>query len=255
MLIDSHCHLDFPVFDTDRDAVLAECRTRSIQHIIVPAVMATDWQRQLKICKAHSQLHPALGMHPMFMTAHKPEHIAALDTAVIQHSPIAIGEIGLDHYLPEHDKIAQLKLFTAQLQIAQKYQLPVLLHIRKAHDVAIAALRQTPVVGGIVHAFNASAQQAAHYQKLNFLFGIGGAINHPRATRLRQLVTQLPLSSLVLETDAPDMPLANNTGRNSPIYLSDIATCLAKLRNVPVAEIIHATTTNFSQLFPDVITA
>ncbi|MDB2705596.1 TatD family hydrolase, partial [Pseudomonadota bacterium] len=183
-LIDSHCHLDFTIFDTDRDHVISRCNDLDVKSIIIPAVTASSWQRLLSVCAQSEILHPALGLHPMFMQQHKPEHIDELKDAVKQHKHtlVAIGEIGLDFYLPDHDKQAQTELFIEQLKVAQDTELPVLLHVRKAHDQALSCLKKYPVSGGIVHAFNGSIQQAEHYQKLGFLFGVGGAITHSNAT-------------------------------------------------------------------------
>ena len=245
-LIDSHCHLDFEQFDTVRDKVLARCQALGVKDIIVPAVTAESWPRLLDVCQPSPMLHSALGLHPMFMSQHKAEHIDQLHQFIKQHNPIAIGEIGLDFYLPEHDKQAQIDLFTAQLKLAQQAKLPVLLHVRKAHDQTISLLKKTPVIGGIIHAFNGSLQQAKQYQQLGFVFGVGGAITHPKATRLRKLVSELPLSSLVLETDAPDMPVfgqkeqAASTPENIPIILD----ALIKLRPENKETIASATTEN-----------
>ena len=251
-LIDSHCHFDFNVFDSDRSEILAQCQAAGIQKIIIPGVTESTWDRLITTCQQSAMLHPALGLHPMFMSEHQAQDIKKLEQAVISHQPIAIGEIGLDYYLPNHNKEVQKELFKQQLNIAQAHHLPVLLHVRKAHDDTLRLLRETPVTGGIVHAFNGSRQQADNYIKLDFLFGIGGAITHPRATKLRQLVKDLPLSSLALETDAPDMPLYGHTGRNSPVYLPAILACLATLRHQPQEAIAQATTENIQHLFPTI---
>lgn len=244
-LIDSHCHLDFEQFDTVRDKVLARCQALEVKDIIVPAVTAESWPRLLDICQISPMLHPALGLHPMFMSKHKAEHIDQLSEQIKQHNPIAIGEIGLDFYLLDHDKQAQTALFKAQLNLAQQTDLPVLLHVRKAHDQTISLLKETPVSGGIVHAFNGSLQQAEQYQHLGFAFGVGGTITHPKATRLRKLISELPLSNLVLETDAPDMPVFGqkeqaNTPENIPIILD----ALTELRPENKETIATATTEN-----------
>jgi len=246
-LIDSHCHLDFSLFDRDRDQVISRCNDLGVKAIIIPAVTVSGWPRLLSVCAQSKILHPALGLHPMFMEKHKPEHIDELKHSAKQHKHtlVAIGEIGLDFYLPDHDKQAQTDLFTKQLKIAQDTELPVLLHVRKAHDQTISCLKKHPVSGGIVHAFNGSIQQADQYQKLGFLFGVGGAITHPNATRLRSLMAQLPLSSLVLETDSPDMPIANMIGtRNSPENIPTILATLAELRSETAEEIALITTQN-----------
>jgi len=244
-LIDSHCHLDFEQFDIDRDNVLAHCEILGIKTIIIPGVTADNWNRLLDLCEQSPLLLPALGLHPMFMDYHHPEHLIQLRELIKQYNIVAIGEIGLDFYLAGYDKNAQIDLFTEQLKIAQHAQLPVLLHIRKAHDQTISLLKKHPVVGGIVHAFSGSRQQAAHYQKLGFLFGVGGAITHPRATRLRKLIGELPLSHLVLETDSPDMPLSGmQDQRNTPENIPLILDVLTQIRPESREDILSVTTSN-----------
>jgi len=219
-LIDSHCHLDFQDFDLDRKKILFNCNQSDVNDIIVPGVTAKAWDNLIAVCQQFDMLHPALGLHPLFIAEHRPEHIQRLKKAITTHKITAIGEIGLDFYLPDHNKQEQIDLFTEQLKLAQDAQLPVLLHVRKAHDKTISLLKGHPVKGGIVHAFNGRQQQAEQYQKLGFYFGVGGAITHPRATRLRALIKALPLSSLVLETDSPDMPLVTRKHYRNSRYFS-----------------------------------
>ena len=243
-LIDSHCHLDFKQFDLDREQILSSCQQLGIQDIIVPGVTADSWNTLLSVCEPSTMLHPALGLHPMFMQAHQAEQLITLHTLITKHPVIAIGEIGLDFYVTDHDKAAQIKLFSEQLKIAQHAKLPVLLHVRKAHDQTIKLLRQFPVTGGIVHAFSGSLQQAKQYHQLGFLLGVGGAMTHERATRLRAMVSQLPLSSIALETDAPDMPLHQDQPRNTPENIAVILDSLTEIRPESKNEIAIATTEN-----------
>jgi TatD DNase family protein len=248
-LIDSHCHLDFEAFDRDRNNILLHCQELDVKDIVIPGVTANTWQRLLTLCQSSTVLHPALGLHPMFMDEHRPEHLRQLAEYITDNHIVAIGEIGLDFYIPSHNKEAQTELFTEQLKIAQTAKLPVLLHVRKAHDQTIHLLKQYPVSGGIIHAFNGSLQHAEHYQQLGFVLGVGGAITHHRATRLRSLFSTLPLSSIVLETDAPDMPLSEMQGqRNSPENIPKILACLADIRNESYRELALATTHNSRQV-------
>jgi len=244
-LIDSHCHLDFKQFDLTRKEILANCLQLGINDIVVPAVTASSWQKLLSVCETSPTLHPALGLHPMFMEDHLPEHISKLHELISKHHTIAIGEIGLDFYLKNHNKDAQITLFTQQLKIAQNAKLPVLLHIRKAHDQTISLLKKYSVTGGIVHAFSGSLEQAKQYQKLGFLLGVGGAMTHPKATRLRKMIAQLPLSSIALETDAPDMPLhLMKQQHNTPENITVILDAVTALRTESKDEIARATTEN-----------
>lgn len=249
-LIDSHCHLDFDNFDTDREAVLSHCEGLGITDIIVPGVDHKSWPKLIEICAQSPMLHLALGLHPMFMHSHQADDIEALEWALNDYQPIAVGEIGLDYYLHGHDKAAQADLFEAQIQLAEKFELPVILHVRKAHDAVLKVLRKHTLKGGIVHAFNGSLQQAEHYQKLGFLFGVGGAVTYPRAQKLQALFRDLPLDAIVLETDAPDMPLVGHQGeRNSPEMIPTILAKLADIRSETESQLAAATTDNCKQLF------
>lgn len=244
-LIDSHCHLDFSEFDTDRKSILSHCEQLGVKKIVVPGVMASSWNRLFTVCQQSDMLYPALGLHPMFMSEHQNKDLKELTENIAIHKPVAIGEIGLDFYIPEHDKAGQILLFEQQLTIAKESGLPVILHVRKAHDQTLLLLKKHTVIGGIVHAFSGSEQQAQHYIKLGFLFGVGGAITHKRATRLRKLFSTLPLSSLVLETDAPDMPLSNmSEQRNTPENIPTILDSLVEIRSESKKEIAEITTAN-----------
>ena len=248
-LIDSHCHLDFADFDVDRDAILQHCLQLGIKKIVVPGTTVANWPRQIALCQHSPQLALALGCHPMFMSEHPADAIQQLDQAIQQYKPVALGEIGLDFYLPDFNSKQQLSLFEAQLDLAVKNALPVILHVRKAHDDVLKLLRKKALPGGIVHAFSGSAQQAEHYRHLNFLLGIGGALTYPRAQRLQRLFTELPLSQIVLETDAPDMPLYGYQGqRNSPENIPIILEKLSQLRGETVEHIAEVTTINCRQL-------
>ncbi|MDT8370812.1 MAG: TatD family hydrolase [Gammaproteobacteria bacterium] len=249
-LIDSHCHLDFEQFDLDRWQILKRCQQLGISHIVIPGVTAKQWSRMFELCDHNDMLHPGLGLHPMFMQQHQADDLKTLELYLSQKNVVAIGEIGLDFYSKDHDKDAQIKLVTAQLKLAQQADLPVILHVRKAHDQMIALLKQYPVKGGIVHAFSGSEQQARNYIKQGMLFGIGGAYSYKWATRLHNLIKQLPLSSIVLETDAPDMPLEGKQGqRNSPESIAVIANIVADLRQQSVKDIARITTENCKRIF------
>ncbi len=253
-LIDSHCHLDFPAFDHDRAKVLQRCRELGIGQIIIPGVVAQHWGRIIQLCRSshgHTpQLYPALGMHPLFMDQHHDNDLAQLSTMIESDRPVAIGEIGLDFYHKESDRPGQQRLFEQQLMIAREANLPAILHIRKAHDQALTTLKQLRPPGGIVHAFSGSLQQATQYIGLGFKLGFGGMLTYERSTRLRALAQALPLESIVLETDAPDMTVAAHRGeRNSPEYLPDCLNALAELRGEPAHLIANQTSHNVQRLF------
>ncbi|HEC18378.1 MAG TPA: TatD family deoxyribonuclease [Gammaproteobacteria bacterium] len=244
-LIDTHAHLDLPVFDEDRAAILAHCQKLGITRIVVPGIQTGSWPRLREVCAAHPGLYPAYGLHPVYLAQHGADDVTSLASTILQHRPIAVGEIGLDFYLPELDRQRQQALFDAQLAVAAEARLPVLLHVRKAHDAVLHALRKTPVAGGICHAFNGSLQQAEQYLALGFKLGFGGMLTYERARRLHRLAQQLPLEAMVLETDAPDMTVASHHGeRNSPEYLPECLQALATLRDEDPAVVAAQTTAN-----------
>ena len=256
-LFDSHCHLDFPAFDHDREEILATCRQQHINNICIPATQHSHWGRVITLA-AHSsdpKCHTALGLHPYFIDEHQKSHLEVLSGACCQkgHKPVAIGEIGLDFSSPTllASKDRQEYFFHEQLNIAKQNDLPVILHSRKAHDIILKALRQYKLPrGGIIHAFSGSEQQAMQYISLGFKLGFGGIITYERANKTRQLAANLPLSCIVLETDSPDMPLSGFQGeRNSPTQLNKVLATFAALRPEPVAEIGISTTNNTKVIF------
>lgn len=244
-LIDTHCHLDDIQFEPDREQVLARCAREGIRRIVVPGVEAAGWDNLINLCHSHAGLYPALGMHPMYLDCHRPEHLDQLLQQVEEYRPVAIGEIGLDFYIDGPDEENQEELFYSQLDIARQTQLPVLIHCRKAHDRILKALREKQVCGGIAHAFNGSQQQAHQYIDLDFKLGFGGTLTYARSSKLRKLAASLPLDAIVLETDAPDMTVASHRGeRNSPEYLPECLAALADIRDDDPAFLAWQTTAN-----------
>jgi len=249
-IIDTHCHLDVPEFDADRDRVLSNARRNGVSAIVIPGIHAPGWPGLLELCARHGDLHPALGLHPIYLAQHRDRDLEDLEQRLAQERPVAVGEIGLDYLARELDRDYQQRLFEAQLRLARDAHLPVLLHVRKAHDQVLATLKRIRVVGGIAHAFNGSLQQAERYIGLGFRLGFGGMLTYERSTRLRALARQLPLSALVLETDAPDMTVAAHQGeRNSPEYLPDCLLALAQVRHEPPERVAAQTTANARELF------
>ncbi|MBZ0106979.1 MAG: TatD family hydrolase [Sulfuricella denitrificans] len=245
MLIDTHCHLDAAEFDPDRDLVAGAARAGGVGVQIVPAVERANFAAVLDCCKHYPGCYPALGIHPMYVDRAQVADLDVLRAMVSSEKPVAIGEIGLDFFVPEYDLVAQEFYFVEQLKIARDSGLPVLLHIRRAQDHVLKYLRRIRVSGGIAHAFNGSRQQADEFIRLGFRLGFGGAMTYPRATRLRELAATLPLEAIVLETDAPDMaPAWVGKGRNSPGNLPQIAQGLAELRGITVEEVARATSIN-----------
>jgi len=244
-LIDTHCHLDVAEFDADRDQVLARSRARGVRRLVIPAVDAAHWRSLLDLCRREPGLYPALGLHPVYLEQHRREDIQALETALAEQRPVAVGEIGLDYFVDGLDRERQQRLFEAQLAAARTAGLPVILHVRKAHDQVLAALRRIRVAGGIAHAFNGSPQQAQQYLDMGFRLGFGGTLTYERSSKIRALAARLPLEAIVLETDAPDMAVAAHRGeRNSPEYLPDCLQALAEVRAQDPALLAEQTTRN-----------
>lgn len=244
-LVDTHCHIDVPEFDADRDRVLANCQGLGIGKIVVPAIAADSWDRLMGICASSPLLYPALGLHPVLLDHHRPEHVQDLEAAIEKYRPVAVGEIGLDFHLRELDRAAQFTFFERQLDVAQAYGLPVLLHVRKAHDQVLGLLKKRQLVGGICHAFNGSLQQAQQYLALGFKLGFGGMLTYEHSRHLRLLAKELPLEAMVLESDAPDMAGALHRGeRNSPEYLPESLAVLAEVREEDAETIAAQTTAN-----------
>lgn len=248
-ITDTHCHLDVSDFDPDRDDVLDRCRAAGISKIIIPAIEAKTWPGLIKLCQSNTGLYPALGLHPVFINKHQPDDINKLEELVAQTSPVAIGEIGLDFYIKELDQQKQLALFEQQLLVAKKHHLPVILHVRKAHDQVLQLLTKIKVQGGFCHAFNGSLQQAEKYLALGFKLGFGGTLTYKNSSKIHTLAKELPLEAIVLETDAPDMVVESHRGeRNSPVYILDSLSALAKIRNQDVDVIAEQTSQNANEI-------
>jgi len=249
MWIDTHCHLDAAEFDADRDAVRQRARDAGVALCVIPAVERANWATVQALAQRYGDVY-ALGIHPSYVPQAQDDDLQALDEllSASQDDPrlVAVGEIGLDYFVPALCEPAQRekqwRFYTAQLQLARKHGLPVILHVRRSADMLLKGLRQTQVQGGIAHAFNGSLQQAQAFIDLGFVLGFGGAMTFERATQLRHLAATLPLSSIVLETDAPDIPpqwlyrtsqqraLGQAQGRNEPAELPRMAQAMVQLR-------------------------
>ena len=253
MLIDTHCHLDAAEFDADRGAVTTDALKSGVAAIVVPAVARANFNAVIALAKNTPQVRFALGIHPMYVDGANLDDLRVLaDLLAAEPNCVAVGEIGLDFFVTRQNRETQEYFFTEQLKLAQQFDLPVILHVRRAIDDVLKYLRLYKVRGGIAHAFNGSAQQAEALIKLGFKLGFGGAMTYPRALKIRALAASLPLEAIVLETDAPDIPPAwlGNQGRNSPFELVKIAETLAQLRGVNVSQIIEITGKNAHTILP-----
>ncbi|MFQ3246164.1 MAG: TatD DNase family protein [Arenicella sp.] len=245
-MIDTHCHLDFQEFDHDRDAVLQRCADNGVNRVVVPAVSAASFMRTIEVCSCYPSLELALGLHPIFIEQHQPQHLVELDQLISQHGPVAVGEIGLDFFekrlISENLKEKQIAFFAKQLIIAKLHDLPLIIHNRKAHDECLQLLAAQPLRGGIIHAFNGNVQQAEKYIALGFVLGFGGMLTFDRSRKLRTLAKQIPLHAIVLETDAPDMTVSQHQGqRNSPEYLHYVQQALAEIKGCSIETVAETT--------------
>ncbi|MEK7810683.1 MAG: TatD family hydrolase [Pseudomonadota bacterium] len=254
---DTHCHLDAVEFDGTQADLVRDAQAAGVSRIVVPSVARGNFDIVRNLCVQYPNCAPAYGIHPMYTNAATPNDLDVLRDYLEQHPPIAVGEIGLDFFIKEHDRDTQEFFFVRQLELARDFNLPVLLHIRHAQDSVLKQLRQHKVRGGIAHAFNGSRQQAEEFLKLGFKLGFGGAMTYPRATRIRELAASLPLDSIVLETDAPDIPpdFLPRGQPNKPEYLPRIAQTLATLRDMSLEEVAQVTTANALAVLPALMTS
>lgn len=259
MWIDTHCHLDASEFATEELAVASRAAGQGVSWIVIPAVAKSNFATVANLAAQQANCVYALGIHPIFVPGAVEDDLTALRNAVelaMQDTKfVAIGEIGLDFFIPGLREGAmrekQEHFYAEQLKIARDFNLPVLLHVRRSQDIILKYLRRIRCVGGIAHAFNGSFQQAETFIELGFKLGFGGAMTFTRALQLRRLAVQLPLESIVLETDAPDIsPAWIHPGRNSPEQLPQIGQVLADLRTLPLHEIAQSTTDNAYRVLP-----
>ncbi len=249
-MIDSHAHLDHPRFDADRDAVVRRALDAGVTAIIVPATTAAGWRHLQAVCAAHPALHPAYGLHPMFLAEHAESHLEQLPRRLDERHAVAVGECGLDFFIDDPRPEAQRHYFTRQLQVARDMDLPVIIHARRAEEEVIHTIRRIGGLRGVVHSFAGSREQARQLADLGFLVGIGGPVTHARAKRLRRTVTDIPLDTLLLETDAPDQPGHGHRGeRNEPAYLVEVLDTVAALRGEDRDTIARRTAANARRLF------
>ena len=262
--IDSHCHLDAPEFGGDRAAVLARARAAGVAMLVLPAVAVAGFEALIALAHRH-RLAYALGIHPLFVDAADEADLERLAQALGQHRDdphlVAVGEIGLDHFVPGLDRAKQERYYAAQLRLARAHGLPVILHVRRSADALLKQLRRIEVPGGIAHAFNGSDSQASQFAQRNFRLGFGGAMSFERALQIRRLAASLAAEVPVLETDAPDIPpqwLYVKAGerdlrapsRNEPAELPRIAQTLAQLRGWTLAQTASITTANVHRALP-----
>ena len=260
--VDTHCHLDAPELLANLPSILEESAQKGVQAILLPAVQASDFVHVKELAHQYAKQIPGLvytlGIHPLYIQRAKESDLQVLQEAIEANLEdprfVGIGEIGLDYFLEGLDPQRQDFFFQGQLDLAQQFQLPVVLHVRRSQDAILKALRQRTIPGGIAHAFNGSFQQAEQFIDMNFKLGFGGAATYTRALQIRRLLKELPLDSIVTETDSPDIPPAwlrdEGLEFNSPSYLPRIATELADIRGIGRDQFALAVMQNASQALP-----
>ncbi|MFS8136690.1 MAG: TatD family hydrolase [Thermomonas sp.] len=249
-LVDSHSHFDVEEFDGNRVEAYHRALAAGVDRQIVPAIDATCWPKLKHVCNQFSGLHPAYGLHPIFLDVHRPEHLDELTSWIERERPVAVGECGLDYFVDGLDRDTQQYFFDAQLQLAREFDLPVIVHARRAVDAVIHSIKRIGGLRGVIHSFPGSTQQAAQLHALGFLVGIGGPVTYERAKRMRSVVASLPIEQLLLETDSPDQPDAAHRGqRNEPARLPVILQAIATLRGIDADALAIATTRNAERLF------
>lgn len=248
-LIDSHCHLDFPQFSGEHQRVFNDAKQNGVAEFIIPGVQASQWQSLLEFCEEYDHCFCSLGIHPYFLDSFQAQDIEKLDKLLSANEVVAVGECGIDTFV--NDIALQQSVFEAQIELANAYHKPMIVHHRKSHHLIFQSFKKVrPQAGGVIHAFSGSSQDAQKYLELGFKFGIGGTITYPRAQKTRNVVSQLPLESILLETDSPDMPISGRQGeRNEPKYLPEVLRVLAELTEQPEDILASQITLNTKALF------
>lgn len=255
--IDSHTHIDFDDFNTDRDIIIQNSLDKGVTDIIVSATIEKQWSNINELCNRYSSCHASYGLHPMFMDDHDlisvNNDLHKLESYLSTNKAVAVSEIGLDFFIDEADadnQKAQLELFIAQCEIAQDHKLPVIIHARKSLDIILKHLRSFKDLQGSIHCFSGSEQQARQFIDLGFYLSFGGPITYDRATKLHRIVKNIPIRAFLIETDSPDQPDVGHRGmRNEPAFILNIAEKVAELKNIDVELVAAETRRNAIDLF------
>ena len=249
-LIDSHCHLDFEAFDNDRSEVLQRAKDNNISDIVIPGTEKIFWDRIKHLCENNPHLHACYGLHPYWINNHNEQDIDALDTYIETSHPVALGECGLDFRPHQADKKTQLSFFEAQLTIANNHRLPVVIHSVKATESIIQMIKKFKNLSGMIHSYSGSTEQARQLIDLNFYISLGGSLTYDHAKKIKKVAKEIPLTSLLLETDSPDQPDQKHSGkRNEPSYMINTVKAISEIREETANRIAEQTTINAKKLF------
>ena len=251
-LFDTHCHLDFKVFENDFAEHIESANLSGVERFVVPSIGPSNWSRLEQLAAQYPSIYYALGLHPYFLDTDSHTLQNRLAELISQQPDkcIAVGECGLDAVVAVDSQI-QERVLMQQIELAKTYKLPLILHSRKTHNRLLQLLKQSRFsYGGVLHGFSGSYQQAMQFVELGFYIGVGGVITYPRAQKTRKAVIELPIDCLVLETDAPDMPLLGHQGKpNHPAMLTQTLSCLADLRNASKQTVAENVWKNSNQAF------
>jgi TatD DNase family protein len=249
-LIDSHCHLDVDDFAADLPETLKRGRENGVEAFVVPAIDFASWPDLLDLAMGHTDIKPAFGLHPMFLAEYRPAHLDALPDWLQKPECVAVGECGLDFFVPGLDAALQEAVFIEHITLAVRFDKPLIIHARKATERVIQLLRQHGPAKGVIHSYSGSLEQARQLIAMGFYLGIAGPITYPRSQRIRAMIQDVPLESLLLETDSPDQPLFGEQGRrNEPSLLPRVAQAVADAKGLPITDVARQTTINALRLF------
>lgn len=250
-IIDTHIHFDDDRFESDRGSVYANAVNAGISGMVVPATTRERWNKVLSVSTQYPNVYPTAGLHPVFVDHHKEEDLQLLDSTLQTGQYVAIGECGLDGFVKNLNYQRQQHFFNSQIELAIKHKLPLIIHARNAvEDVMLAVKLAGGKITGVVHSYNGSLEQALQLIDHGFYLSFGGAITYDRSTRLRKMIKDIPLNSIMVETDAPDQPVQSHTGeRNEPAFLAEVVTTVAQIKNLATEEVVNASNLNATHLF------
>ncbi|MUJ22373.1 TatD family hydrolase [Aliivibrio fischeri] len=251
--IDSHCHFDFDPFKNNEVSYLQMAKDKGVTTLVVPSVNQSNWDQVSRLAHQFDEIYYALGIHPLFITPSYERELENLGELLDGKNKkcVAIGECGLDFWHPESDMETQISVFRQHCLLAKQHQLPLIVHSRKSHDIVLKLLREVrPEKGGVIHGFSGSLQQANQFIELGFYIGVGGVISYERAKKTKMVISQLPLDKIILETDAPDMPLFGFQGeKNSPDKVRNVFEYLSLIRKESMQTISETVYKNTTSLF------
>ena len=251
MLFDTHAHYDDPQFDPDRDALLTALPQQGVGLVLVPGCTLDSSRAAVDLAHAYPHVYAAVGIHPENCHDFVPEHIDTLRRLAAEDKVVAIGEIGLDYYWPENPpKPLQHQTLRSQLELAAELDLPVIIHSREAQGDMLSVLRDYPTVRGVFHCYAGSVEDARTLVRQGWMLSFNGALTFKNARKAPEVVAEIPLEHLLIETDAPYLtPVPFRGKRNHSGYVHLVAERMAQIKNLTVEEVEAATLENGKRLF------